>query len=136
EGRRSARYAVSDAAGRFELEDVPPGRLQLEILHPSTVPFRAPAVLVSPGQSADVGTIRLSAAARVEGRVIDERGQSVPGARVTARTRGTQAADDLYAVTDGDGAFSLPTAPGTVTLTASLPGHADVRSVVTVRPDS
>jgi len=91
---------------------------------------------MSPGQTLDVGTLRLSAAARVEGRVIDERGQPVPGARVTARAPGgqsSQGAYDLYAVTDSGGAFSLPIAPGAVTLTASLPGHADVQSFVTVR---
>jgi len=137
EARRGARQATSDGAGRFELGEVPPGRLQLEILHPAAVPFRAAAVVMSPGQTLDVGTLRLSAAARVEGRVVDERGQPVPGARITARTRGAQDAqgvNDLYAVTDSGGAFSLPIATGTVTLTASLPGHADVQSVVTARP--
>jgi len=137
EARRGARQALSDGAGRFELGDVPPGRLQLEILHPSAVPFRADAVVMAPGQTLDVGTVRLSAAARVEGRVVDEQGQPVPGARVTARTPDAQAAQgvsDLYAVTDSGGAFSLPIAPGPVTLTASLPGHADVQSAVTVRP--
>ena len=134
EGRGSARHAVSDRAGQFTLTDVPPGRLQLEVLEPASVPFRGAPVVLAPGQALDAGVLRLAAAMRVDGRAVDDRGQPVPGARITARAHGSVAPDALYAITDGTGAFSLPVARGEVVLVASASGHADVEAIVHVRP--
>ena len=134
EGRGSARHAVSDGAGQFTLTDVPPGRLQLEVLEPTSVPFRGAPVVLAPGQTLDAGVLRLAAAMRVDGRALDDRGQPLAGARITARSKGSNATDALYAVTDGAGAFSLPVARGEVALVASAPGRADVEATVHVRP--
>lgn len=131
EGRTGTRQATTGADGRFVLDDVPPGRLRIEILQPSMVPFRGKPLVLPPEGHLELGALTLSRAALVAGRVSDAEGGPVGGARVMVRA-GDAAGAALYAVTGSDGDFALPLPPGDHTLVASHEGRADVSTLVHV----
>jgi len=131
EGRMGTRQAVSAADGRFVLGDVPPGRLRIEILQPSMVPFRGKPLVLPPGGHLDLGALTVSRAALVVGRVIDADGAPVGGARVVVRSSDGAAAA-LYAITGVGGDFSLPLSPGDHILAAAGDGRSDVTALVRV----
>lgn len=92
----------TDAAGRFRFDRVAPGPLRVEI-----TPDRAPApewfdVDLAAGQTA-VHDVRLEAGVTLSGRVVDEQGRPIAGARVGEGWT-------LYraATTDADGRYELP----------------------------
>lgn len=86
-----------------------------------------------PGRAPLEAPLQLAAAqpGRVDGLVTDERGRPLPGAAVTV-----QGAQVLFAMTDGQGRFSLEKlAPGPYLVRASLPGYvASKRMLVEVLP--
>ena len=131
-GKTTSRRATSDAGGRFVLGDVPPGRIQVEVLYPSSVPLRGRPVTLAPGARLDVGTLRAQGAVQLSGKVLDVDGQAVPGARVTVVGPGTSfnGGTDLYAITGADGMFSLPLPVGEHRLTASALSHGDATATV------
>lgn len=131
EGRTGTRQAVTGADGRFVLADVPPGRLRIEILQPSMVPFRGKPLLLPPDGHLELGALTLSRAALVSGRVSDADGMPVAGARVVVRAAaGASAA--LYAITGMGGDFALPLPPGDHTLVASREGRSEASTTVHV----
>ncbi|MEP6653694.1 MAG: carboxypeptidase-like regulatory domain-containing protein [Myxococcales bacterium] len=143
--RATSRRAISDASGAFVLDDVPPGRVEVEVLNASSVPLRTGAQTLAPGATLDVGTLRVQGAVLLAGRVVDAEGRGVTGARVTAAspppgsgagTNGAAAAGvtGLYAVSGPEGEFTLPLPAGEHRLTASAPGHGDVTATVRVPP--
>ena len=130
-----SRRVTSDGAGRFLLRDVPPGRIRVEVLSPGSVPLRTPPVTLKPGGDVDVGTLRIQGAIPVSGTVVDPDGSPVSGVRVTAAGVGATTAtgpSGLYALTGGDGAFTLPLGTGEHRLTASGRGRADASTNVHV----
>ncbi len=131
-GKTTSRRATSDAGGRFVLGDVPPGRIQVEVLYPSSVPLRGRPVTLSPGARLDVGTLRAQGAVQLLGKVLDVDGQPVPGARITVVGPGTSfdGGKDLYAITGADGMFSLPLPVGEHRLTASALFRGDATATV------
>jgi protocatechuate 3,4-dioxygenase beta subunit len=140
--RASGRRATSDRNGAFVLDDVAPGRVEVEVLNASSVPLRTGAVTLAPGAHLDVGTLRVQSAVLFAGRVVDADGRGVTGARVAvaspprdnaAGSSGAAATgvNGLYAVSGADGEFTLPLPGGEHRLIASAVGHRDV--TVTVR---
>lgn len=133
DARIASRQAQSGSDGRFALVDVPPGRLRIEILHPSAVPFRGRPLTLPPGGTLDLGTLALARAARLSGHVVDSDGRPAAGARVTARgNTGVVPDSGLYAVTGRDGDFSLPLGPGEHAVVASMDGRPDAEAIVRV----
>jgi len=144
------RRATSDAAGKFMLDDVPPGRVQVEVLNASSVPRRTAPVTLAPGARLDVGTLRVQRAIQLVGRVVDDHEQPASGARVIARPVGAVADDsrqnsnagsgaadnDLYALTATDGSFSLPLSAGEHRLTATSPSGGVASTTVRLTPAS
>jgi len=130
-GRAGTRQVTTGADGRFVLTDVPPGRLRLEILQPSLVPYRGKPLVLPPDGHLDLGALVLSRAALVMGRVSDADGTPVGGARVAVRP-GDGAGAALYAVTGVEGDFALPLPPGDHTLVASREGRPEVSAPVHV----
>jgi protocatechuate 3,4-dioxygenase beta subunit len=135
------RRATTGGDGRFALGDVPPGRVRIEVLHPRVVPFRTGTLVVAPGQRLDVGTLKVHAAARIQGLVVDADGSPIAGAKVTAAPAGGDAAgvpggagDALYALTAGDGSFSLPLPSGAHRVTASVAGRTQATVEIRVDP--
>jgi protocatechuate 3,4-dioxygenase beta subunit len=131
-GKTTSRRATSDAHGRFVLGDVPPGRVQVEVLYASSVPFRARAVTLAPGARIDVGTLRVRGAVPVPGRVVDPDGRPISGARVAvfAPDAPSNSGSDLYAITGADGTFSLPLPVGEHRLVASAASRGSATATV------
>ena len=146
-----ARRAITDAHGRFSLNEVPPGRLRVEVLNPSSIPLRTSPLTLIPGAKLDIGLLRVERAIQVTGRVLDADGSPLRGVRVGATRAvppvavsdtgpapasglGAGLGAGLYAVTDGSGAFSLPLAAGEHQLKASASGHTDVVTTINVAP--
>lgn len=83
---------ISDASGRFVIEKIPPGRYQISLRRNGyasgdTQAGRAgnPASLtLSPGQHLKGLVLRMTPAAVISGRVVDEDGEPLAWARVTA----------------------------------------------------
>jgi hypothetical protein len=93
--------------------------------------MRTDELTLAPGERRDLGALALREGFPIEGRVLDDSGAPLEGARVAA----TSGADDsgLYAVTDGAGAFSIALPAGHYRLTATAPGHGSASTEVDVR---
>lgn len=133
--------AVSDAAGAFELVDVPPReRLALVAFPPASselLPSEPrPLKLRDEEQRADLD-VRLGAGARFAGTVEDTDGRPVVGAEIELRHRvapGTL--PPARATTDADGRFEFPPQPsGKVELTVAAEGFAPLSLKLALRAD-
>lgn len=95
------RTARADGRGRFQLCGLASGTHRLEVEHPGYLPAEMDSVLatIEPADGISVALRRESA---VAGRVTDESGVPVPGARVHLH-----AVSDTRAVTTKDGRFRL-----------------------------
>lgn len=119
---------VTDAEGRFKVAlDKPGVEVSIRIL-PGALPG---ALLGGPYDSTEdaaLGDIELSAAEKVSGRVTDDAGKPVAGARVRAYG-GLPFEDEnvtLYAetTTGADGTFAIPNSPGRGRVTARGKGYS------------
>lgn len=120
---------VTDAEGRFQVAlDKPGVEVSIRVL-PGSLPG---ALLGGPYDSSEdvaIGDVELSAAEKVTGRVTDEAGKPVAGAKVRAYGGSPFEEEDitLYAeaVAGADGSFTLPNAPASAgRVTARAPGFA------------
>jgi hypothetical protein len=127
----ASRAAVADREGRFSVDDLIPGRYHLEIAYAGSEPFRSDEVAVAPGERRDVGVLALRAGLTVEGRVVDEGGLPIEGARVSvAGTGATVALGGTAAVTDAEGRFTFALAAGGYRLSATASGHGPGQAAV------
>lgn len=136
-----ARRAITDTDGAFVVEDLANGRVRVSVTHSDFAPAEViTAIAGDPDHPADLGAIDLSEAGEVEGVVIDERDDPVPGARVAKDSVPTYLPlgplpPDVV-TSDRAGRFTLRGLPeGTVTIAASSAdqGRAFVENVP-VRP--
>lgn len=129
-----SRRVISDGAGRFMLREVPPGRVRIEVLSAGAVPLRTSPFRLAPGGELDVGTLHVQGAIQVAGTVVDADGTPLAGARVVAAPTAAAAVSSsgLYALSGGDGGFSLPLGVGEHRLIASDRGRADATATVRV----
>lgn len=119
-GSGSARQAQASSGpdGTFRVAGVALGTGYVHALAPGWyVPYtdeapRAPYHLAGDGAVAEV-TVRLLEGVAVRGRVVDEAGAPVPGARIEARGRPrvTWSAESPVATSDAEGRFVLPGLP-------------------------
>lgn len=139
--------ATAGADGSFALADLPAGS-------PQQLAVRArgflPATVrgVRPPAAAALARpllIRLATGAQLTGRVVDERNQPVPGARVGLRSEATLEEDPYHrplgqevfrvAFADADGRFTLRNAPqGKAVLNASAEGFVPVQDIAVELP--
>jgi carboxypeptidase family protein len=127
----STRSAIADARGRFTVDDLIPGRYRVEVAHAGSEPMRTDEITLAPGERRDLGALALRDGFPIEGRVVDEGGAPLEGARVVIA--GGPDASGLYALTDGAGAFSIALPAGHYRLTASAPGHGSAGTEIDVR---
>jgi hypothetical protein len=121
-GSRDTRLVTTDAEGRFELRDLPAGRWELTaskggyvtIRYGQRRPFEAGRPLeLADGQVAQQVNFALPRGAVITGRLLDEFGDPVAGARVQSLryqlTQGTRrlTPTGMIAQTDDTGAFRL-----------------------------
>ncbi len=124
---RERRRARGDDEGRFLLDGVRPGVHTVRIVAPGWSPLLVPRVEVSPGETADLGTLELGRGRLVGGLVTDPDGNAVPGACVSIVTGGVPEGGECDATTGEDGRFALPGVPRrAVSLLVTAPGLAPV----------
>jgi Carboxypeptidase regulatory-like domain len=121
------RLGRSDARGAFRFAELPPGAFHLEISHAPAVPLRTGDWTLVAGEARDVGALALRDGAVAAGRVLDEAGNPLSGARVLVTP-----SVGVFAVTDGAGGFSLRLPPGRHELVASAAGFGEARATVEV----
>jgi protocatechuate 3,4-dioxygenase beta subunit len=124
-----AKATRTDARGAFTLDGLLPGRVHLEIARAPLVPLRTGDWTLTPGQHLDAGALTLRDGVLLAGRVVDEAGSPLAGARVT-----TTPTAGLFAETDAAGAFQLALTPGAYEVTAT--GRAGGAASTKVRVDA
>ena len=117
---------VTDETGRFEFADLAAGVYSLQVIPQGGFvrPQRLPSVRVADGQTETV-TIRLERTGAIGGRILDEGGDPLPRARVTASRRGGPGGglSSQGGATDDQGRYRLfDLAPGEYFITASSQG--------------
>src|SRR5580765_2180981 len=132
----STRVAVADRDGRFAVDDLIPGRYRIEVAHGGAEPLRSDEFVLAPGERHDAGRLELRAGFPVTGRVVDESGGGIDGARVVVASGGSGASAGLFALSDAGGQFSLALPAGAYRLSASATGRATVQVVVDVTAGS
>lgn len=77
-----ATHAVSDATGRYELVNAPPGEFDVLAIADKHVGGKAPPLRAVDGQSVEAPAIVLKEGPLVKGRVVDAAGAPIPGVLV------------------------------------------------------
>lgn len=117
-----AASGVSDDEGVYTMEGAPLGKTTVLAFHPDYKRFRREMVLEKGGNQLDV---TFEAGAEVSGRVIDERGAPVAGARVALQSLGARERQEYRGRTGIDGTFRLsPVSRGRYRLTAEGEGYS------------
>ncbi|MBI4508875.1 MAG: carboxypeptidase regulatory-like domain-containing protein [Deltaproteobacteria bacterium] len=119
---------VTDEAGKFRVDAVPPGEVVVRASHPELAQGESAPVAVAAGVVREVLVV-LGRGAAITGRVTDERGEPVLGADVQARSRGVLAGVTLAGE---QGQYRLERFTGEVLLRASAPGRRSVERRVIV----
>lgn len=125
--------ALSGPDGRFVLADVPPGVWRIEGSHPQALSSRIEAVPVTGTGDVDLGTITLATGVSVIGRVFDEAGVPLPGARIGAVGGAKGGAVETTTLPSGE--FRLRVGPGDYTVEASASGRDVVATQVRAAAD-
>ncbi len=141
-GLESVGPRVRAAKGVFQVELEARDVVRVGIAAEGFGSFVGPRVEVRPGVEADLGVVRLSPGAAIEGTVVDERGTPLPGVRVSLERDEASDPEDAVeqaastprwdrAPTDARGAFRFDgLADGTYRLRARAGAPGDRRSVV------
>jgi carboxypeptidase family protein len=133
----TTRVTVADREGRFAVDDLIPGRYRVEVAHGAAEPLRSDEFVLAPGERRDVGKLALRPGFPVSGRVVDESGSPIDGARVVVAAGGASAASaGLFALTDSGGQFTLALPAGAYRLSASAAGRGTVQVAVDVAAGS
>jgi large repetitive protein len=133
----STRATAADREGRFTVDDLIPGRYRIEVAQAGAEPLHSDEFVLAPGDRRDVGKLALQPGFPVTGRVVDENGGPIDGARVVVAAGGASAASaGLFAVTDGAGQFALALPAGSFRLSASASGRSTAQAAVDVAAGS
>jgi hypothetical protein len=129
------RSTASDANGRFLLPDLPAGSFRLEVSSPTRLPIRRSPLAIEPGRTVDLGRLLLQAGVPTQGRVLDEEGAPLPGARIEARPMDGASPAVFSALTGEDGTFKVHLPRGLFTISAHAAKRApEVKDAIVVEP--
>ncbi|MEI8256900.1 MAG: carboxypeptidase-like regulatory domain-containing protein, partial [Deltaproteobacteria bacterium] len=124
---------VTDALGRFHIDEVPPGVINVVATHPAFVRGESAQRAVRAGESVEIEIV-MHQGGTIDGRLVDERGFPVPGQPVEVRIPG-----DPYprrAFSQRDGTFRVPSVLGHVTVVALVAGRVGARAEADVGDDA
>jgi protocatechuate 3,4-dioxygenase beta subunit len=122
--------ATSDADGRFQIDDVMPGRYDISADHPGFIQSgsrKQSALILQPGQAVVEVVVRMQPAAVITGKIVDVDGDpmsnvGVSAQRMDAAGRSFRAHDFGAGSTNDLGEFRIPDLrPGRYTVTAAPP---------------
>lgn len=108
-GNFASSYVTTDAEGRYSIRDLRPGSTALRFRGDDRGDADATAVLVA-GETVRLD-VQLVQRRGIAGRVVDERGQALPGLRVGAIDGANPGLHHRTAITDDTGAFRLDNWP-------------------------
>jgi protocatechuate 3,4-dioxygenase beta subunit len=132
----TTRGTVADRDGRFTIDDLIPGRYRVEVAHGGAQPLRSDEFVLAPGDRRDVGKLALQPGFPVAGRVVDEGGNPIEGARVVVASGGSGASAGLFAISDAGGNFALALPAGSYRLSAHASGRGTAQASVNVAAGS
>ncbi|WP_236605422.1 carboxypeptidase regulatory-like domain-containing protein [Sandaracinus amylolyticus] len=121
---------VTASDGTFRIEGVPPGHVQLVARKAGFAPGSSERVWVGAGRERDRIEIVLEPSGRIEGEVVDERGDEVASAMIEHRSDAEPW--PRVTVSDASGRFVLEDVAGAVTIRANVAGRAPVQVRVDV----
>ncbi len=122
-----AREARTDASGRYRVGGLAPGRARLAARAPGLAPPSLEREVETVRGGAARADFEFGAGATVEGRVVDEQGAGLAGARVAAEVEGVFTPYET--TTDAAGAYRIAGLPATAAvIRATLAGHAPAGS--------
>lgn len=128
--KAGGEQSVTDADGRFRLNDVAPGEARV-VAHGEGYALATLALdSLEPGARRDL-VLRLPQGGSVSGRVMDERGFGIGGIRVVANQPNQQ---PLYAMTDSRGQFHFADMAGPTVVEAQPATHAPLRCKLEIEP--
>lgn len=110
-GALGVRTTRSDARGHFMVRDLGRESIRIAARAEGCAPLVVPVSVRASSRPQDVGRLELAAEAIIEGRVEDDRGQPVGGARVTVDARLATLPATVTTVTGRDGNFRLAALP-------------------------
>jgi hypothetical protein len=120
----------SDATGRFQIEGVPPGRVQLVARKQGFALGRSELRDVKSGDQVAELHVVLSRGGTLLGRVLDAQGLPVPAVRIQVEIAGEPSA--RVTLSGDDGRFEVAAVRGTCTVTASAMNGVSVREQLEV----
>jgi Carboxypeptidase regulatory-like domain len=130
----TTRATVADREGRFAVDDLIPGRYRIEVALDGAEPLRTDELLLAPGERRDAGKLALRPGFPIIGRVVDESGVPIDGARVVVAAGGASAASaGLFTLSDAGGNFALALPIGSYRLAASASGRGTTQVAVDVK---
>lgn len=133
--------SATDAAGRIRLVFEKPGLSFAVRVLPAGLPSARFVGPFDSGEDADLGDVQIPGAARLSGRVVDDSGKPVPGARVLAVGSEVLFETDARILSETrsgtDGTFSMADAPeGARVVVTRAPGFVSVTRIqMEARPE-
>lgn len=124
---------VTDADGRFHIDEVPPGVLTVVATHPAFVRGESAQRAARAGGSVELEIV-MHQGGTIDGRLLDERGFPVAGQAVEVRIPG-----DPYprrAFSQRDGTFLVPSVLGHVAVVALVGGRVGAQAEADVADDA
>lgn len=103
----------TNAAGLFEIHNLPPGKLRLTALAPKFIPGRSQEIKLRAGQTIQAGNILLTLGAELSGIVRDHEGKPIAGAEIIAELNRGKAEQSLREMLEARGLGGKRRKPGT-----------------------
>ena len=123
---------LTDEDGRFRIEGIPPGHVQVVARHPGYAPAATARLYVAAGATRDDLELILAPGGELRGRVVDEREIGVEG--VLVEVRSDREPHPRIVFTDDRGDFVVEAVVGELAVTALPNGRPAVRTRATVEP--
>ena len=127
-----AGFAVSDAEGRFRIEDLARGEWTLRVNTQQFVPPPRLTFSLETGQALDVGELLLKRAGRLHGTLLDRTGRPAAGVKVRAWNAAPGANSGRSTSSDASGRWSIDSLTEGPWLVSAFPG---AEAEVTVAAD-